>query len=146
MKKDRNYLKYMRGARKYILMQHDVTLDELELCLYLREIGNFTREDLMRFNGLLSWDANRLGTLQKKDLVVKFRDACPGRFKSLYQISYRAKRLTNSFYNMLETGEFPDSSDSHHNKKSATRAEQKYGIYYRKENALRKEEKKKREL
>ena len=75
----------MRGARKYILMQHDVTLDELELLLYLKGCGKFSAEDLERFEGLFKWDKNRLGKMIKKGIVGKFRNAVPGRMKALYE-------------------------------------------------------------
>jgi len=136
----KDYLKYMRGARKYILMQHDVTLDELELLLYLKGCGKFSAEDLERFEGLLKWDKNRLGKMIKKGVLSKFRNAVPGRMKALYVVTIKGKKICNSFYEMLETGKFPDSSSSFHNSGKANRAEQKYGIYYRKENALRQAE------
>ena len=99
-------LKIYRGARKYILMQHDVTLDELELLLYLKGCGKFSAEDLERFEGLLKWDKNRLGKMIKKGVVGKFRNAVPGRMKALYEVTIKGKKICNSFYKMLETGEF----------------------------------------
>ena len=136
----KDYLRYLRGARKYMLMQHEITQGDLELILWLKPMGKFSADDLRVFEGTLSWDGKRLGTLQKKGLLVKFRNAVPGRLKALYELTTKGKAMCNLLYKILETGEFPDSPKSVHNKKSSTQAERKYGHYYRKENALRKEE------
>jgi len=136
----KDYLKYLRGARKYILMEHDITLDELELLLYLKGCGRFSKEDLERFEGLLKWDKNRLAKMIQKGVVSKFRNAVAGRFKALYEVTIKGKRVCDVLYRILETGKFPDNEKSHHNKKGIIRAEQKYGFYYKKENKLRQEE------
>jgi len=136
----KDYLRYMRGARKYILMQHDIKQAELELMLWLRPLGKFSKDDLRVYEGILSWDTNRISTLINQGLVVKFRNAIPNKQKALYELSTRGKRIVFLLYQILETGVFPDNAACLHNKKRSTQAEKKYGHYYRKENALRKKE------
>lgn len=136
----KDYLRYMRGARKYILMQHDITQADLELILWLKPMGKFSKDDLRVFEGTMSWDGSRVSNLIKQGLLVKFRKAVPNKCKALYEITIKGKRICNLLYQILETGTFPDSAASVHNKKGSTQAERKYGHYYRKENALRKKE------
>ena len=135
-----NTLRYLRPARKYIEMQFDVKQADLEMLLFLEGIGKFTKQDLKRFELMMSWNTQRLNHLIDGGWVVKFRNALHGRQKALYVITKKGKNILNQFYKMLETGVFPDSSRSKHNRASATQAEKKYARVYGYENAMRKVE------
>lgn len=135
-----NTLQYLRPARKYMMMQFGMKQADLEMLLYLEGIGRFTQQDLKRIELTMEWNTQRLNQLMQGGWVQKFRNALHGRQKALYVITKKGKTHLNIFYKMLETGSFPDSSRSHHNKASATQAEKKYGRLYGYENEMRRQE------
>ena len=66
-----NYLKYWRVVRYYIKRKYNLTTAELEVLLFLKTEGRFSRDDFDTFNEVVSWDKKRFEKLRQDGWIIK---------------------------------------------------------------------------
>jgi len=66
--KENNYLKNWRIVRYYIQKKYDLNIKELEILLYLYDLGIFTRKDVNEYARICSWGNNTTKMLLDKGL------------------------------------------------------------------------------
>jgi DNA-binding MarR family transcriptional regulator len=103
-----NYLKYWRVVRYYIKKKYNLTTAELEVLLFLKTEGRFSRDDFDTFNEVVSWDKKRFERLRQQGWIEVFRKK-HGKHKALYQLTYKSKRVIASVYSKLNGGTIPTS-------------------------------------
>ena len=106
MKSD--YLKYWRVIRYFVKAKYKLTTGDLDMLLFLYSESYFSKEKLEEFDNLLSWDENRFDRLLRDGWIEVFRKRNK-KFKTLYDLSYKTKRVIASIYNKLEGEEIPSS-------------------------------------
>ena len=67
-----DYLKYWRVVRYFIKKKYNLTTSDLEMLLFLKSEGRFSKENFQEFNELLSWDKSRFERLRPN---VRFGDS-----------------------------------------------------------------------
>ena len=100
-----DYLKYWRIVRYYYQSKYGIRQDELEMILFLYSEVYFSEKTFLKFNALLTWSSNRLKRMITDGWVEVFRPRANGR-KTIYQLTYKAKRLVNDIYRKLEGESF----------------------------------------
>jgi len=103
-----DYLKYWRVVRYFVKAKYNITQGELEMLLFLKTEGYFSKDKFDEFDELLSWSVNRFDKLRRDGWIEMFRKN-DGKRKALYQLSFKSKRLLNSVYKKLNGEEIPTS-------------------------------------
>lgn len=94
-------LKYWTPIKKYFLVRHKLTTEELELMLFLDSEEYFTKATFDEFNFLLRWDAERLEKLIYNKWIDVWRVRAPNQ-KGLYRMSVKGRRLVTELYKALQ--------------------------------------------
>ena len=68
-----DYLKYWRVVRYFIKKKYNLTTSDLEMLLFLKSEGRFSKENFQEFNELLSWDKSRFERLRQQGWIEVFR-------------------------------------------------------------------------
>jgi len=108
MKSD--YLKYWRVVRQFIKVKHKLSQADLDILLFLKSEQYFSKKKFEDFDELISWNVHRFDNLLRDDWIVVFRKN-HGKYKTLYSLSQKAKRVTTSIYKYLNGKEIPTSND-----------------------------------
>ncbi len=95
-----DYMKYWRVVRYYVKSKYKLTTADLDMLLFLFSEQYFNKSKFKEFNELTSWDRNRFYRLLKEGWIVKFRER-KGKEATLYEISYKGKRMVQSVYDKL---------------------------------------------
>ena len=95
-----DYLKYWRVIRQFIKAKYKLTQPDLDILLFLKSEGYFSRDNFDEFNSLLSWDKTRFERLRKDGWVEKFRNRV-GKRKALYMLSSKGNNVVNLIYKKL---------------------------------------------
>jgi len=106
-----DYLKYWRVVRYFIKAKYGLNTEELDMLLFLRSEQYFDKGKFQEFNNLLGWNKDRFHKLVREGWIEVFRKGHRG-VRSLYCLSYKAKRVIKSIYNKLEGEEIPTSQTS----------------------------------
>ena len=101
-----DFMKYWRVVRKWATINYDITMPELELLLFLRGEGLFTRADFSAFAVAMPWDAHRFQKLLKAGWIMQWNETNYKRQKRLYEVSRKGKILVLTIYRKL-LGEEP---------------------------------------
>ena len=105
-KPKKDYLKYWRVVKRYVMKKYDLTSAELDMILFLHSEDYFGRSKFKEFNEILSWDKRRFNKLLREGWIEMFRK----RIKNdgaLYQLSYKATNVINYIYRKLEGDDLP---------------------------------------
>jgi hypothetical protein len=103
-----DYLKYWRVIRYFIQVKYKISTAELEVLLFLYSEKYFSKGKFDEFDELISWDVNRFDKLLRDGWVVVFRKR-QGKKKTLYEVSYKGRRMLGSMYKKLNGEEIPES-------------------------------------
>ena len=95
-----DYLKYWRVVRYFIKRKYNLTTSDLEMLLFLKSEGRFSKENFQEFNELLSWDKSRFERLRQQGWIEVFRKRV-GKHRAKYQLSFKSKRVLSSVYKKL---------------------------------------------
>lgn len=108
-----DYLKYWRVIRYFVKAKYGLNQADLDILLFLYSEKYFNKEKFKEFDSLLSWDEGRFNRLLRDNWISKFRNYNPKtKQKSLYEISYKGKRVIGSIYNKLNGEEIPVTQSS----------------------------------
>lgn len=109
MKSRKNdYLKYWRVIRYFVKVKYNLNQAELDTLLFLYSESYFSKDKFAEFNELLPWDVKRFDKLLKDGWIEVFRKRS-GKYKGLYQLSYKSIRMITSVYKKLNGEEIPVS-------------------------------------
>ena len=76
------------------------------MLLFLYSEKYFNKTTFKEYGQLLSWDANRFYRLIKQGYIQKWREKT-GRQATLYQLTYKAKRMIRNIYDKLNGEDYP---------------------------------------
>jgi hypothetical protein len=105
-KPSKDYLKYFRVIRKFVQVKHGLKLEELEMLFFLHSEDYFSRDKFDEFAKIMPWNRQRFDKLKREGWIEIFRKRT-GKYKALYQLSYKGTRLVNYIYRKLDGGELP---------------------------------------
>jgi hypothetical protein len=103
-----DYLKYWRVIRYYVKVKYKLNQADLDMLLFLYSESYFSKDKFKEFNELLPWDEKRFDKLLRDGWIEVFRKRA-GKYKGLYQLSYKAVRMISSVYKKLNGEEIPVS-------------------------------------
>ena len=103
-----DYLKYWRVIRYFIKSKYKLSQGDLDILLFLYSEKYFSKEKFNEFDELLSWNVNRFDKLLRDKWIVVFRKRSQ-KFKTLYALSHKSKKMINSIYKKLSGEEIPTS-------------------------------------
>lgn len=106
---NRDYMKYWKVVRAYILQKYELTTPDLDLLLYLYSEGKFKRKDFDRIGKLVSFTAGSIAAMKKKGLIVTYRSPYKG-YNTVFDLSRKGKLAVNKLYNLLEGKEIMSMS------------------------------------
>lgn len=99
-------LKYWRVVRRHYKAKYNLSQSDLEMLLFLYSEGKFTSDKFTEYTMLMSWDNERFKRLKRDGWIETFRKRA-GRFKALYQLTYKAKRMIYRMYEILNGDNLP---------------------------------------
>lgn len=108
---ENDYLKYWRVVKYYVKAKYGLTQAELEMLLFLKSEGYFSKDKFKEFDALISWNVNRFDKMRRDGWIEVFRRR-DGKRKALYQLSMKSKRMIDLVYKKLNGEELP-MSESH---------------------------------
>ena len=111
MSKNHDYLKYWKVIRYYVQAKYGVRSADLDMLLFLYSEKYFGKQQFNDFDKLLSWDINRFNRLLSDGWISVFRKR-QGNKKTLYELSYKGKRMISSEYKKLNGEEIPMSESA----------------------------------
>ena len=106
-KPDKDYLKYWRVVRYFIKAKYGLSQADLDILLFLYSEKYFSKDKFDDFDELISWDENRFDNLLKNEWLDVFRKK-EGNRRTVYELSYKAKRVVNLIYKKLNGEELPE--------------------------------------
>ena len=94
---NKDYLKYWRVIRYFIKAKYNLTTAELEMLLFLKSEGRFSRDDFDEFNEIMSWDKQRFEKLRQEGWFEVFRVGNkPGQRRALYYKKLEGQEIPTS--------------------------------------------------
>ena len=111
MSKNHDYLKYWKVIRYYVQAKYGVRSADLDMLLFLYSEQYFGKQQFNYFKKLLSWDINIFNRLLSDVWISVFRKR-QGNKKTLYELSYKGKRMISSVYKKLNGEEIPMSESA----------------------------------
>lgn len=111
MSKNQDYLKYWKVIRYYVQAKYGIKSADLDMLLFLYSEKYFGKQQFNDFDKLLSWDINRFNRLLSDGWISVFRKR-QGNKKTLYELSYKGKRMISSVYKKLNGEEIPMSESA----------------------------------
>ena len=111
MSKNQDYLKYWKVIRYYVQAKYCIRSADLDMLLFLYSEKYFGKQQFNDFDKLLSWDINRFNRLLSDGWISVFRKR-QGNKKTLYELSYKGKRMISSVYKKLNGEEIPMSESA----------------------------------
>lgn len=111
MSTNHDYLKYWKVIRYFVQAKYGIRSADLDMLLFLYSEKYFSKTQFKEFNELLSWDVNRFSRLLRDGWISVFRKR-QGNKKTLYELSYKGKRMISSVYKKLNGEEIPMSESA----------------------------------
>ena len=105
-----DYLKYWRVVRQFVKVKYGLSQADLDILLFLKSEQYFSKDKFKEFDQLLSWNVHRFDNLLRDGWIEVFRKRA-GKYKGLYCLSQKSKRVTTSIYKKLNGQEIPVSND-----------------------------------
>ena len=103
-----DYLKYWRVVRYFMKAKYKITNGDLDIILFLYSEKYFNKTKFNEFDELLSWDNTRFKTLLRDGWIDVFRKR-NGKETTLYELSYKGRRMVSSMYKKLNGEELPEA-------------------------------------
>lgn len=95
-----DYLKYWRVVRQWAKTKHEISSADLDMMLFLYSEKLFTRDCFYDFSMTMSWDRERFNRMLKDGWVSVWRKRTATQ-ATLYELSFKGKRLVRSVYKKL---------------------------------------------
>lgn len=107
--RQRDFLKYWRVIRYFVMRKYNVNTQELDMLLFLYSEEYFNVDKFKEFNSVLGWNKNRFNKLKKEGWIETIKPYRFGGPKALYGLSYKTLRMIGSIYDLLEGKPIPTS-------------------------------------
>jgi len=107
---DHDYLKYWRVVRFWVKATYNIGTPDLDMLLFLYSEQVFNKSKFEEFNELMSWDEKRFQMLLRDGWIHVWRKK-QGKETTLYELTYKAKRMINSVYKKLNGEEIPEATN-----------------------------------
>ena len=95
-----DYMKYWRVIRYWVKAKYKIGTPDIDMLLFLYSEDIFNKTKFNEFEELMSWDVNRFDQLLKNGWEHVWRKK-RGKETTLYELTYKAKRLVNLIYRKL---------------------------------------------
>ena len=105
---DHDFLKYWRVIRYRVKAKYKLGTPELEMLLFLYSEQIFNKSQFKEYEELMYWDVNRFNKLLKQEWIHVWRKRS-GNETTLYELTYKAKRVINTIYKKLNGEEISES-------------------------------------
>ena len=102
-----DYLKYWRVVRYFIKAKYGLTQADLDILLFLYSEKYFSKDKFDEFDELISWDEDRFDKLLRDGWPNVFRKKVGNR-RTVYELSYKARRVIGLVYKKLNGEELPE--------------------------------------
>lgn len=96
-----DYLKYWRVIKFYAKVKYKISDADLDMLLFLYSEKYFGKSKFNEFDEILGWDRVRFNKLLKNDWITVFRKRT-GTERTLYCLSFKAKKMITSIYAKIE--------------------------------------------
>jgi len=93
-------MKYWRVIRYWVKAKYKIGTPDIDMLLFLYSEDIFNKTKFNEFDELMSWNVNRFDQLLKNGWVHVWRKK-RGKETTLYELTYKAKRLVNLIYRKL---------------------------------------------
>ena len=107
---DHDYLKYWRVIRFWVKTTYNIGTPDLDMLLFLYSEQIFNKSKFEEYNQLMSWDEKRFRMLLRDGWIHVWRKK-QGKETTLYELTYKAKRMINNVYKKLNGEEIPESTN-----------------------------------
>ena len=104
-----DYMKYWRVIRYWAKAKYNIGTPDIDMLFFLYSEQIFNKTKLKEFEQCMSWDETRFHRLLKEGWIHIWRKRGVGE-ATLYELSYKGKRLITAIYQKLngeEIGESP---------------------------------------
>ena len=108
---DHDFLKYWRVIRYWVKVKYGLGTPELEMLLFLYSEQIFNKSQFKEYEEIMSWDICRFRKLLKEEWIHVWRKK-NGNETTLYELTYRAKRVINTIYKKLNGEEIAETAAS----------------------------------
>jgi len=93
-------MKYWRVIRYWVKAKYKIGTPDIDMLLFLYSEDIFNKTKFNEFDELMSWNVNRFDQLLKNGWIHVWRKK-RGKETTLYELTYKAKRLVNLIYRKL---------------------------------------------
>ena len=104
-----DYLKYWRVIRYWVKAKYGLSTPDLDMLLFLYSEEMFNKTQFKKFEELMSWDVQRFNRLLKNDWIHVWRKR-EGKQTTLYELTYKAKRIITIVYKKLNGEEIAETA------------------------------------
>ena len=107
-----DYMKYWRVIRYWAKAKYRIGTPAIDMLFFLYSEQIFNKTKFKEFEECMSWDESRFHELLKAGWIHVWRKR-NGKETTLYELSYKGKRLINNLYKKLngeEIGESPKAN------------------------------------
>lgn len=104
-----DYMKYWRVIRYWIKAKHKIGTAEIDMMFFLYSEHIFSRAKFKEFEECMSWNEPRFHGLLKDGWVRVWRKRGVGQ-GTLYELSYKGKRLVTTMYQKLNGEEIAETA------------------------------------
>ena len=106
-----NYLKYWRIIRYWVKAKYKLSTPDLEMLLFLYSEDIFNKEQFKKYEEVMSWEYPRFARLLRDDWIHVWRKR-EGNKATLYELTYKAKRIITMIYKKLNGEEIAETAHS----------------------------------
>tara|TARA_R110000751_G_scaffold87320_6_gene173143 strand:+ start:499 stop:930 length:432 start_codon:yes stop_codon:yes gene_type:complete len=105
-----NYMKYWRVIRYWAKAKYKIGTPDIDMMFFLYSEQIFNKTRFKKFEEVMSWDTARFNILLKKGWIHVWRKRV-GKHTTLYELSYKGKRLVDTMYKKLSGEEIGESAN-----------------------------------
>tara|TARA_R110002012_G_scaffold315067_1_gene528385 strand:- start:788 stop:1270 length:483 start_codon:yes stop_codon:yes gene_type:complete len=110
-KPSHDYLKYWRVIRYWVKAKYGLSTPDLEMLLFLYSEDIFNKTEFLKYEEVMSWDVKRFKRLLRDDWIHVWRKR-KGKETTLYELTYKAKRIITLVYKKLNGEEIAETAHS----------------------------------
>lgn len=102
-----DFMKYWRVVRYWAMAKYKVGVPDIDMMFFLYSEHIFNKTKFKEYEQLMSWDEGRFNRLLKKGWVHVWRKRTKNE-ATLYELSYKGKRMINTMYKKLNGEEISE--------------------------------------
>jgi len=106
-----DFLKYWRVIRMWAKSKYGLGTPDLDMLLFLYSEQIFNKQQFKEYEELMFWDITRFKRLLTQQWIHVWRKR-QGKEATLYELTYKSKRMINNIYNKLNGEEISERAFS----------------------------------